>query len=307
MILPTIRQLEYLVAVVDLCHFGRAADKCHVTQSTLSAGLRDLETILRATLVERTKRRVMPTPLGEAIAEKARAVIAAAADIAETAEAGMDPLSGPFRLGVIPTVGPFVLPQTLKGLRKAYPGLQLYLREEQTASGLDQLRRGELDAMMMALPYDLGDGLTAVTLGADPFWLAMPKDHPLAVAKRKAISASEVDPAEMLLLEDGHCLREHALAACHLSRAAGGIFQATSLYTLVEMVANGLGVTFLPEIALAAGIAKRTDVVVKPLAKDSPARHIGLVWRASYARDGDVAALAAYMKGRMAGLHVRRA
>lgn len=306
MILPTLRQLEYLVAVVDLRHFGRAAEKCHVTQSTLSAGLRDLEALLRVTLVERTKRRVMATPLGERIAERARAVLAGAAGIAEAALGGMDPLSGPFRLGVIPTIGPFVLPQTLKGLRRAYPGLQLFLREEQTARALEQLRQGDLDAVLMALPYDLGDGLGVMTLGADPFWLAMAKGHPLAADKRKTVAASDVDPSEMLLLEDGHCLRDHALSACHLNRAAGGAFQATSLYTLVEMVANGLGVTFLPEIALAAGLAKRPDVVVKPLAKDSPARHLGLVWRASFPRDGDVAALGAYLKGRMAGLRVRR-
>lgn len=306
MILPTLRQLQYLVAVVDERHFGRAAEKCLVTQSTLSAGIRELETLLRATLIERTKRRVLPTPLGERIAEKARIVLAGAMDIADTAAGGADPLTGPFRLGVIPTIGPFVLPQVLGGLRAAYPDMRLFLREDQTAPLLDRLRRGDLEAAVLALPYDLGDGLDVINLGADPFQVALPKDHPLAKDKRKTVSADDLDPAEMLLLEDGHCLREHALAACHLRDVGGGAYQSTSLYTLVEMVANGLGVTFLPNVAVNAGLGKQPDVVIKPLTKGSPARHLGLVWRSSFVRDGDVAALGAYLKGRMAGLRIKR-
>lgn len=306
MYLPTLRQLQYLVAVVDLRHFGHAAEQCLVTQSTLSAGLRELETVLGVTLVERTKRRVLPTPLGETIAEKARGVLAGARDIAEVAQGGAEPLTGRFRLGVIPTIGPFVLPRLLGGLRDAYPGLQLFLREDQTAPLLDRLRRGDLEAAILALPYDLGDGMAAMSLGADPFWLAVPKDHPLAAPEVKIIQPGDVDPDDLLLLEDGHCLRDHALSACRLRVSGAGRFQATSLYTLVEMVANGLGVTFLPEVALTSGMARNPAVVVKPLADDSPPRSIGLVWRRSFVRDGDVAALGAYVKGRMAGVRMKR-
>ena len=305
-ILPTLRQLQFLVAVVDQRHFGRAAERCRVTQSTLSAGLKDLENVLRAKLVERTKRKVLPTPLGEAVAEQARALLAGAETIVETARAGGEPLSGPFRLGTIPTIGPFVLPRVLQGLRRAYPDLRLFIREDQTRSLLDRLRMGELEAALIALPYDVSD-FEALDLGADPFWLVAPRNHPLVQAKGKTVAAGDVSPGDLLLLEDGHCLREHALSACRLGRTMRGEkFQATSLYTLVEMVANGLGVTFLPEIALSAGLVKGADVAVKPLAKDSPARRIALVWRKSYHRANDVAALGAYVKGRMAGLRVSR-
>jgi len=305
-ILPTLRQLQFLVAVVDLRHFGRAAERCRVTQSTLSAGLKDLENVLQAKLVERTKRKVLPTPLGETVAEQARALLAGAENLVETVRAGDEPLTGPLRLGAIPTLGPFVLPRVLRGLRRAYPELKLFIREDQTRPLLDRLRRGELEAALIALPFDVA-GFEVMDLGPDPFWLVAPRSHPLIQARSKTVSAADVPPGDLLLLEDGHCLREHALSACRLGRSTGGDkFQATSLYTLIEMVANGLGVTFLPEIALSAGLVKGMDVAVKPLAKDSPARRIGLVRRKSYHREGDVAAFGAYLKGRMAGLRLAR-
>ncbi len=304
MILPTIRQLQYLVAVVDLNHFGQAAERCHVTQSTLSAGIAELENLLQAQLIERTRRRVQVTPLGAEIAEKARALLDGAADIAETARAAEAPLSGRFRMGVIPTVGPFVLPRVLGGLRKAYPDLRLYLREEQTAPLIDRLRRGELEVALIALPYDIGD-LASLSLGPDPLWAVLPKGHPLAQAKAVAPGNLPVD--ELLLLEDGHCLREHALAACSLQglRAAGG-YTSTSLYTLVEMAANGLGITFVPEVAITAGLLKGSAVELRPLAPGGPPRDLALVWRKSFRRDADLAALAAYMRGRMAALRRKR-
>ncbi|MEN8197089.1 MAG: LysR substrate-binding domain-containing protein, partial [Pseudomonadota bacterium] len=181
MYLPTIRQLQYLVAVVDLNHFGRAAERCNVTQSTLSAGVAELENLLQAQLIERTKRRVQVTPLGEEIAEKARALLDAAADIAETARAAEAPLSGRFRMGVIPTIGPFVLPRVLARLRNAYPDLKLYLREGQTENLIYQLRRGELETALIALPYDTGD-LESLQLGPDPLWVVLPEGHRLAQA-----------------------------------------------------------------------------------------------------------------------------
>jgi LysR family hydrogen peroxide-inducible transcriptional activator len=305
-ILPTLRQLQFLVAVVDLRHFGRAAERCRVTQSTLSAGLKDLENVLEARLVERTKRKVLPTPLGERVAEQARSLLAGAETLVETVRAGDEPLTGPFRLGTIPTIGPFVLPRVLQGLRRAYPELKLFIREDQTRALLERLRRGELEAALIALPFDVA-GFEVMDLGADPFWLVAPRDHPLMRAKGGSIAVKDIPPGELLLLEDGHCLRDHALAACRLGRGARGEkFQATSLYTLVEMVANGLGVTFLPEIALSAGLAKGAGAAAKPLAKDSPARRIGLVWRKSYHRDGDIAVLGAYLKGRLAGMRLGR-
>jgi LysR family hydrogen peroxide-inducible transcriptional activator len=304
--LPSLRQLKYLVALVELRHFGRAAERCFVTQSTLSASLRDLEALLGARLVERTKRKVLPTPLGETIAEQARALLAAAEVIVETARAGGEPLSGRFRLGVIPTIGPFVLPRVLHGLRLAYPALRMYLREDQTRPLLERLRKGALEAAIIALPYDVSD-LEVISLGADPLWLAAHPDHPLIRARRKTVASAEVAADEVLLLEDGHCFRDHALAACRLGQRSGREeYQATSLYTLVEMAANGLGVTFLPEIAISAGLVKGADVALKPLAKDSPARHLGLVWRKTFQREGDVAALGAYLRGRMAGLRAAR-
>lgn len=304
MILPTIRQLQYLVAVADLGHFGQAAERCHVTQSTLSAGIAELENLLQAQLIERTKRRVRITPLGAEIAEKARAVLDGAVDIAETARAAEAPLSGRFRMGVIPTIGPFLLPRVLSGLRKAYPELRLYLREEQTAPLIEQLRRGELEVAVIALPYDIGD-LANLSLGADPLWAVLPKGH--ALAQAKTLAPGDLPADELLLLEDGHCLREHALAACRLQglRAAGG-YAGTSLYTLVEMVANGLGITFVPEIAITAGLLKGSAVELRPLAPGSPRRDLALVWRKSYRRDADLAALAAYMRGRMAALRMQR-
>ena len=302
--LPTIRQLQYLVAVVDLNHFGRAAERCHVTQSTLSAGIAELENLLQAQLIERTKRRVRVTLLGEEIVEKARALLDAATDIAETARAAEAPLSGRFRMGVIPTIGPFVLPRVLARLRKAYPDLRLYLREGQTEPLIDQLRRGELECALIALPYDIGE-LESLSLGPDPLWAVLPKNHPLA--KAKTVSPGDLAGEEMLLLEDGHCLRDHALAACGLKglRKAGG-FQSTSLYTLVEMAANGLGVTFVPEIAITAGLVKNAAVEVRPLPVDSPPRDLTLVWRKSFRREGDLAALATYMRGQLASLRVGR-
>ena len=305
MYMPTIRQLEYLVAIIELGHFGRAAQRCHVTQSTLSAGLKELETLLAAELVERTRRTVRPTALGLDIADKARGVLDGAREIAETASAASNPLSGQMRLGAIPTIGPFVLPRVLGGLRRAYPDLQLLLSEDQTAEALEKLTRGALDVALIALPYDVR-AFDTMPLGRDGFWVAMPKGH--ALAKRRQIKPQHLDPEELLLLDDGHCLRDHALAACQFSGRTGtGGFGTNSLYTMVEMVANGLGVTLLPEIALSSGLAKSSAVELRPLVTGGAGRELALVWRKSYKRDSDIAALGAYLRGRMAGLRVKRA
>ncbi|MGE5503839.1 MAG: LysR substrate-binding domain-containing protein [Actinomycetota bacterium] len=278
--LPTLRQLRYLVALDEHRHFGRAAEACLATQSTLSAGLQELETLLGVPLFERTKRRVMPTPLGAEIVTRAREVLRGAEEIAELAHAARQPLSGPLRLGVIPTIGPFLLPRVLPALRAAYPSLRLYLREDLTARLMERLANGDLDAVLIALPY--AAEVETVALFDDPFLLACPPGHPLAA--KAAVASADLAGADLLLLEEGHCLRDHALSACRLpapSRGEGVL--ATSLATLVQMAANGLGITLLPKMAVDAGILAGTDLVVRNL-NDAPARTIGLAWRPSSPR-----------------------
>lgn len=283
--LPTLRQLRYLVALADHRHFGHAAEACFATQSTLSAGLQELEALLGARLVERTKRKVLMTPLGETVVERARVLLDGAEAIADLARAHQRPLSGLLRLGVIPTIAPFLLPRVLPGLRAAYPELRLVLREDLTARLLDLLGRGDLDVALIALPYDAPE-METLSLALDPFMLACPPDHPL-VAK-DAIAGADLAGAELLLLEDGHCLRDHALAACSLPPPPRGErVLATSLGTLVQMVANGMGVTLLPRLAVEAGVLAGTELVTRPLVAGSPGRGLGLAWRRSSARGED--------------------
>jgi len=274
--IPTLRQWRYLVTLAENRHFGRAAEACFVTQSTLSAGIQELESQLGAPLVDRTKRKVVLTPLGEDLAGRARELLANAEDMVLLARAASAPLSGPLRLGVIPTISPFLLPRVLPALRKRFPDLRLFLREDLTARLVDQLQAGKLDLLLLALPYE-GAGLDTMTLFDDDFLVASRSDH--ALAKRAGVKLGDLTDVPLLLLEDGHCLRDHALAACRLppSPRRDG-FAATSLHTLVQMVDSGLGVTLLPQLALDAGILRGTDVVARPLAEDA-ARHIGLAWR----------------------------
>ncbi|WP_374371173.1 hydrogen peroxide-inducible genes activator [Dongia sp.] len=275
--LPTLRQLRYLVAIAEHRHFGRAAEACFATQSTLSAGLQELENLLDVKLVERSKRRVMLTPLGEAVVARARIVLREAEDISELAFASKDPLSGPLRMGVIPTIGPYLLPRVLPPLRRSYPDLRLYLREDMTARLLDALNDGEIDVALIALPFPT-DELEVRELGADPFLLACRSDDPLA--KAKAPELEHLPEDRLLLLDEGHCLREHALAACRLQPSHHhDDFRATSLPTLVQMVANQLGVTLLPKMAVDSGLLSGTGLIAKPLAESTPAREIALVWR----------------------------
>jgi LysR family hydrogen peroxide-inducible transcriptional activator len=292
--LPTLKQLRHLVALADHGHFGKAAEACRVTQSTLSASLKELETVLEAPLVDRTNRRVAFTPLGEEIVERARRLIEETEALARTARAAREPLTGTVRLGVIPTVGPFLLPRILRGLRGRWPQLKLYLREDQTDSLLAQLHAGRLDALALALPYDCGNVEMAV-LFEDPFSVAVRRDHKLAAAKR--IGAEDLRDEPLLLLQDGHCLRDHALSACRLGEKPHlESFEATSLMTLVQMVDNGLGTTLLPRLALDAGILKGTDLVARPIAADSPARDIALVWRKGTRRREEFQLLAKEIK-----------
>jgi LysR family hydrogen peroxide-inducible transcriptional activator len=295
--LPTLRQLSYLVAVVDRCHFGQAADACAVTQSTLSAGIRELEEVLGAPLLERTRRQVVPTPLGRDMAERARDLIKGAEDMVDASQASKDPMAGPLRLGVIPTIAPFVLPKALPRLRKAFPKLQFFLREEQTAPLLAKLGEGKIDVALLALPYDTGGEIETLELADDPFSVVYPPGHPVP---GRVVWPGDIELENLLLLEDGHCLRDQALAACHLEGALRNqAFQGTSLPTLVQMVANGLGITLLPQMALDAGMLRGLGLDVRPLVGRPNSRKIGLAWRRTSARKQTFRTLGAALKAEL--------
>lgn len=287
--LPTLKQLRYLVALTEEKHFGRAAEACFVTQSTLSAGIQELESLLGASLAERTKRSVLLTPLGTTLATRARSILREAEDIVLLAAAEQKPLNGELRLGVIPTIGPYLLPQVLPQIRKQYPELKLYLREDQTGRLLDKLALGQLDTVLMALPYEM-DGVESLSLGVDSFQLACPLDHPLA--KHDRVNLSDIANEPLMLLEEGHCLRQHALDACSLNgRHQAEGFEATSLQTLIHMVAGGLGLTMVPQIAIDAGLTKGVELALIPFTDSATARQIGLAWRRTSARAKEFALL----------------
>ena len=295
--LPTVKQLQYLVALHRFGHFGKAADACFVTQSTLSAGLRELETLLGVTLVERTRRVVRFTTLGEKIAEKAVAVLRETEELAEMARAQGRPLHGELRMGVIPTIAPFLLPTMLPRLRSHWPELKLYLREETSAAACEALHRGQLDCVLLALPFACGD-VDSTPLFDDPLYVAYPRGEAPGTA---SIAAADIDEDRLLLLEDGHCLKDHALSACNRPELrANAAMMGTSLHTLVQMVDNGLGLTFVPGLAIEAGILAGTDIDAKPLRSDHPYRQIALIWRRSSPRESEFQLLATTLR-RIAG------
>jgi len=288
--LPTLKQLQYLIALRDHGHFGRAADSCFVTQSTLSAGIRELETLIGVTLVERTRRVVRFTPLGEQIVAKARRVLREAEELGDMARAAGRPLSGEMRMSVIPTIAPFLLPRVLPKLRTEYPDLKLFLREEPSGAACESLQNGRADCVLLALPYSCGE-VTTEALFDDRLFLAFPAGElPEAV---QPVSPNDIDETRLLLLEDGHCLKDHALAACNRPELrAEATMMGTSLHTIVQMVDNGLGVTMLPEIALNAGILDHTNIAARPLGGDNPRRTIALAWRRASPRERDFRLLA---------------
>ena len=273
--LPTLKQLQYLVALRDYGHFGKAAESCFVTQSTLSASLRELETLVGVTLVERTRRVVRFTPLGLRIAEKARRVLREAEELADMARAEGLPLTGELRMGVVPTIAPFLLPAILPRLRGRWPELKLFLREETSQAACDALHRGQLDCVLLATPYACGD-VEVMDLFDDELLLAFPphEDPP------QNIPADAIDEHRLLLLEDGHCLKDHALAACNRPQLrAEARMLGTSLHTLVQMVDNGLGLTLVPQMAVSAGILDGTGIVTRHLDATVTSRRIALAWR----------------------------
>ena len=275
-LLPSMKQLQYLVALADAGHFGQAAERCNITPSTLSAGIRDLEKALGIPIAERTKRTVLMTATGMEIAERARRLLSGAGDIMELARSNREPMTGDIRLGVIPTVSPFLLPQVIPELSRRYPDLKLYLREEKTASVLNGLRAGELDLVLIALPYDI-DGLHSHVLMDDSFVFACNANHELAEHKSISLDALKSEP--LMLLEEGHCLRGHTLSVCqHASKQARAQFEASSLHTLVQMVGAGVGVTLLPQLAVDANIARGANVRLVPLSWPA-SRQLAIVWR----------------------------
>ena len=275
--LPTLKQLQYLVALHEHGHFGRAADSCFVSQSTLSAGLRELESLLGVTLVERTRRVVRFTPLGDQVVAKAHRLLREAEELSELVLSHGTPLSGELRMSVIPTIAPFLLPRILPRLRKERPQLKLFLREEPSAAAIESLHHGRADCVLLALPYATGE-VEAEHLFNDQLFVAFPKDDPRNPPA--TVPPSLIDENRLLLLEDGHCLKEHALAACNRPELrASATMIGTSLHTLVQMVDNGLGLTMLPEMAIDAGILEHTNVVARPLKSDHAWREIALVWR----------------------------
>ena len=292
--LPTLKQLQYLVALRDQGHFGRAAEACFVTQSTLSAGIKELETLIGVTLVERTRRVVRFTPLGLRVAQKAQRILREAEDLTDMVRAAGQPLAGELRMGVIPTIAPFLLPRLLPKLRRKWPKLRLFLREETSQAGCDALHRGQLDCVLLALPYACGD-VDSAELLEDRLMVALPPGT--AEDLPEAVPATSIDEDKLLLLEDGHCLKDHALAACNRPELrAGAQIVGTSLHTLVQMVDNGLGLTLVPEMAVRAGILDGTQVVARPLDADHPTRRIALVWRRGSPREKEFRLLAAALK-----------
>ena len=288
--LPTIKQLQYLVALHQHGHFGKAAESCFVSQSTLSAGLRELESLLGVTLVERSRRVVRFTPLGNTVVAKAHRLLREAEELAELVQSAGQPLSGELRMSVIPTIAPFMLPRILPRLRKERPQLKLFLREETSSAALESLHHGRADCVLLALPYATGE-VEAAHIADDRLFVAFPHNDPRDPPAE--ILPGTIDEGRLMLLEDGHCLKEHALAACNRPELrASAIMIGTSLHTLVQMVDNGLGLTMLPQMALDAGILHDTEVVARPLKSPNASREIALIWRKNSPRADEFQMLA---------------
>ncbi len=272
----TLRQAQYAVAVADLRSFRRAAELCGVSQPALSSQLAALEEGIGARLFERDRRRVLPTPAGTQLVDRLRRLLVEADDLVDAARALADPMAGTMRLGILPTIAPYLLPDAVRGLRKGFPRLSLRWIEDRTAALVSALRAGDLDGAVVALESDVG-GLEHAEIGRDEFVLAVPRGHPLARSP-DPVEAAELDGERVLLLEDGHCFRDQALAFCSRAGADELGFRATSLSTLAQMAAGGGGITLLPRLSVPIE-NRRGALVVRPFAPPAPARTLALVWR----------------------------
>lgn len=299
--MPTLRQFRYLVALADSLNFHRAAEACHVAQPSLSVQIRDLEAELGVQLFERTRRKVVLTPIGREIAERARAVLRDVQDITDLARAAHAPLSGPLRLGVIATLGPYLMPYVLPDFRREHPDLRLYLREDPSRRLERRLKDGDLDAILVDFPVDM-EGLDGFALFSEPLWLAVPSDHPLA--GRAAVTSDDLADMDLLLLEEGHCLRQEVLELAHRvgAREHTG-FQATSLDTLRQMVGSRIGPTLLPALYVAAEAAQDPQIAAVPVMASAthpqPSRTVGLLWRKRSTRVAEFKELAAFIRARL--------
>jgi LysR family hydrogen peroxide-inducible transcriptional activator len=292
--LPTIKQLRYLVELEKQQHFGHAAEACFVSQSAFSVAIRELESNLNVKLVDRTNRSVTFTAIGRQIAAQARLCLFDLEGLVDIANEQRDPLSGDLRLGAIPTIAPFMLPKILPGIRKSFPKLDLYLREEQTQSLYEELINGSLDVILIALPYDLKNVQT-MPLFEDHFLLATHKKSRL-LDNPQDFRVNRLKPGEILLLEEGHCLRDHVLSAMKLKNQDRlNRFSATSLHTLVQMVDSDLGISFIPQMAKGSSLLKNTNVMLHEMNK-TYVREIALAWRASSARGDEFRQLGELMK-----------
>ncbi len=295
-----LRDLRYLVALAEHKHFGRAADASFVSQPTLSTQIKKLEDELDVALVERTPRKILLTEVGREIAARARHVLDEVEQIKAIARRTKDPESGTLRLGIFPTLGPYLLPHIVPGLRERFPRLELLLTEEKTETLLARLREGRLDAALLALPLH-DDQLHAEVLFDEPFLLAVPTQHRLA--KRKALAVDDLESESLLLLEDGHCLRDQALDVCQLAGASERDgFRATSLETLRQMVAANVGITLLPQLAVRPPVVQSDAIHLLPFRGQPPSRRIALVWRKSSAMKGFLTTLAGELKQLTKGL-----
>lgn len=292
--LPNLRHLGYLVALADRLHFGQAAEACSVTQSTLSAGIRELEAVLGVQVAERTKRSVILTPIGHRLAERARVALRLIEDMADEAADAVAPMTGTIEIGAIPTIGPFLLPRVIPYLRQQFPRLRFAVREDKTTALLERLAAGRLDMVLMAFPYAV-EGCETAILFDDAYRFACAAEHPMATAD--AVDLDAMAGESLMLLERDHCLHSHALPVFEQApEKALTSFAATSLPTLVAMVAEDMGTTLLPDLAIQAGVTAGSRVVVRPLAGKSNARQVGLAWRRQAARAETFRRLAAALR-----------
>lgn len=293
----TLRQLQYVVAVAEELSFRRAAERCHVAQPSLSAQVAQLEDALGVRLFERRPRAILVTAAGRDLVARARGLLVAADDLVETARRAADPLAGTVRIGVIPTIAPYLLPVAAPALRTSLRRLTIAWREDKTDVLVAALAAGAIDAALVALEADLGD-VERVVVGEDRFLVAFPARHHLA-RKRAPVEAAELRGEEVLLLDEGHCFREQALEVCAMARAREGEFRATSLTTLVQMVAGGAGITFVPALANATEV-RRAQLQVRPLASPRARRTIGLVWRRRSPREAALRQIAKLLSASLA-------
>ena len=284
-----LKDLRYLVAVADARHFGRAADKCFVSQPTLSAQLKKLEEYLGVQLIERQPKNVTLTEAGEQIVARARRMLEASEEVVTLARAHRDPLAGRLRLALLPTIGPYLLPRVSQPMRKALPRLELRLYEYQTRQMLEKLEAGEIDLGILALPVT-AEGFETRELYPEPFVVAVPDPHRLS--KRESVKVDDLNGETLLLLEDGHCLRDQALEVCsRVGLHEKQDFRATSLETLRQMVATGAGITLLPELASRGAYGNARGVTIRPFTRPAPIRRVGAVWRKTSARRAAVDAV----------------